>query len=64
MDARVEVAAGEHADPGEYFGLHELDERSHAGAVREVDGVAAVGEVEVVAGGLVAGQVAPTMVQV
>ncbi|GHF44420.1 hypothetical protein GCM10010218_27200 [Streptomyces mashuensis] len=37
--------------------MDQEDERSDARAVQEVDGVAAVGEVEVVAGGLVAGDV-------
>jgi hypothetical protein len=52
MDAGGEVFAGEHPDRGEDFGLDQEDERPNAGAVNEVDGVAVVRQIEVVAGGL------------
>lgn len=57
MDAGGEVSAGEHPDRGEDLGLDQEDERPNAGAVDEVDGVAAVRQIEVMAGGLVAGDV-------
>jgi hypothetical protein len=64
MDAGGEVAAGEHPDRGEDLGLDQEDERPNAGAVDEVDGVAAVRQIEVVAGGLVAVTWSPTCVRV
>jgi hypothetical protein len=57
VDAGGGVSAGEHPDPGEDLGLDQEDERPNAGAVDEVDGIAAVRQIEVVAGGLVAGDV-------
>jgi hypothetical protein len=57
MYSRAESAAGEHGRGGEYLCLNEVDERSDTGAMQEVDGVAPVEQIEVVAGRKIPGDV-------
>jgi hypothetical protein len=53
------MAASEGRGCGEDLGLDQVDERADGSAVQEVDGVALVENVEIVAGDGVAGDVSP-----